>query len=428
MAQLLLLGTNFVNFVGLNAWTGLEGGIEAVRVTEWNEPQAVFGSYLQKYAYPDYYKAHVERNHRELIDWRRGDLFGKGDTNAEDIFNVKHSTDGAVRCLQLRGEYLYTADGPGGFRVYRRRPASPTRIFRKRSSPRPSRRWASTCMWRRRTPPAWRCPPTSRSRPPRNTPEMRKYNQEQAFHPIYHYAFITDAEEGLILVDIDTLTDREPRNNYLKPRADLESRTACSMAPATSPWPAITPISPPRAGWWCSIWTIRSSPRWRRRWRCPTCGPRRCSSAICSSPMRAGLEVLDVTNMDQPKLIEGARLPLDDARRVYVARTYAYVAAGKDGLVIADVKNPEKPKLYWKKPFEDADSQDVIVGSTNASLFAYVADGKNGLKVLQLTSPESQPNFYGFSPPPKPEVIAWAKTPTPGAGPVQGARPRPRRG
>ena len=35
------------------------------------------------------------------------------------------------------------------------------------------------------------------------------------------------------------------------------------------------------------------------------------------------------------------------------------------------------------------------------------------MKVLQLTSPESQPNFYGFSPPPKPEVIAWAKTPTP---------------
>ena len=48
MAQLLLLGTNFVNFVGLHAWVGLDGGIEAVRVTEWDEPQAVFGSYLQK--------------------------------------------------------------------------------------------------------------------------------------------------------------------------------------------------------------------------------------------------------------------------------------------------------------------------------------------------------------------------------------------
>jgi hypothetical protein len=56
------------------------------------------------------------------------------------------------------------------------------------------------------------------------------------------------------------------------------------------------------------------------------------------------------------------------------------------------------------------DAEDVVVGSTNASLFAYVADGKNGLKVLQLTSPESQPNFYGFSPEPKPELIAWTHT------------------
>jgi len=55
MAQLLLLGTNTVNFVGMHAWVGLEQGIEAVRVTEWSEPQAVFGSYLQRYAYPDYY-------------------------------------------------------------------------------------------------------------------------------------------------------------------------------------------------------------------------------------------------------------------------------------------------------------------------------------------------------------------------------------
>src|SRR3546814_10140709 len=59
------------------------------------------------------------------------------------------------------------------------------------------------------------------------------------------------------------------------------------------------------------------------------------------------------------------------------------------------------------------DVRDVIVGSTNASLYAYVADGRNGLKVIQLTSPDSQPNFYGFSPAPKPELIAWARTPQP---------------
>ena len=38
---------------------------------------------------------------------------------------------------------------------------------------------------------------------------------------------------------------------------------------------------------------------------------------------------------------------------------------------------------------------------------------KNGLKVLQLTSPDSQPGFYGFSPAPRPELIAWRDIGTP---------------
>ena len=42
-----------------------------------------------------------------------------------------------------------------------------------------------------------------------------------------------------------------------------------------------------------------------------------------------------------------------------------------------------------------------------------MADGANGLKVLQLTSPEIQPKFYGFSPDPKPTLIAWRNTRTP---------------
>jgi hypothetical protein len=66
--------------------------------------------------------------------------------------------------------------------------------------------------------------------------------------------------------------------------------------------------------------------------------------------------------------------------------------------VIVDVLRPEAPKVYQMVTFGGQlnDAQDVIVGSTNASLFAYVADGANGLKVIQLTSPDSQPNFYGF--------------------------------
>jgi hypothetical protein len=43
-------------------------------------------------------------------------------------------------------------------------------------------------------------------------------------------------------------------------------------------------------------------------------------------------------------------------------------------------------------------------------LFAYVADGRDGLKVLQLTSPDIQPKFYGFSPEPRPQIIAHYAT------------------
>ena len=82
------------------------------------------------------------------------------------------------------------------------------------------------------------------------------------------------------------------------------------------------------------------------------------------------------------------------------------MADGPDGLAIVDITRPESPALYQQ--FKDGlvDARDVAVGATNASLFAYVADGAGGLKVLQLFSPETQPNFYGFSPDVKPQVIA----------------------
>jgi hypothetical protein len=109
---------------------------------------------------------------------------------------------------------------------------------------------------------------------------------------------------------------------------------------------------------------------------------------------------------------------MKDAQGLYLARTYAYVAGGSEGLVIVDIEKPKLPKVYARETFggQMNDVQDVIVGSTNASLFAYVADGRNGMKVVQLTSPDSQPNFYGFSPEPKPELIAYRKTKSPALG------------
>jgi hypothetical protein len=90
---------------------------------------------------------------------------------------------------------------------------------------------------------------------------------------------------------------------------------------------------------------------------------------------------------------------------VYVARTYAYVAGGAQGLVIVDVERPEHPfvdQIYDAGGVID-DTRAVKVGMTNASLFAYLADGKNGLRIVQLMSPDT-PGYTGFSPRPRPDL------------------------
>ena len=417
MAQLMLMGTNFVNFVGLNAWTGLEGGFEAVRVTEWDEPQAVIGSYLQKYAYPDYYRMHVEQNGRELKNWVRGKTFdskASGETQPmEEFRNVVQGTRDRVGCLQLRGEYMFAAEGKGGFRVYdvasvANKGFSDAIVSAPFSALGQKNHVASanaTCM---------ALPTNQPIAPTRSTPELRKINQEQPFLPIYSYAAVTDSVEGLILVNIDTFADGEFRNNDLKravtwnPDNVLKGARHIVLAgevayiaadaglvvvdlkdPLHPQLAAVRPLSDARA----------SAVQFRYLWVTDA----------------EGLKLFDVTDLRNPVAVPGGTVPLANARRIYLARTYAYVAAKQDGLVIVDITRPAAPRLYQKVTFDGRlnDAEDVIVGTTNASLFAYVADGRNGLKVLQLTSPDSQPNFYGFSPAPKPELIAWAKTPSP---------------
>ncbi len=121
-----------------------------------------------------------------------------------------------------------------------------------------------------------------------------------------------------------------------------------------------------------------------------------------------GLKVMDVTSLATPRLIPRALVPFKDARNVYLARTYAYVAAGHDGIGIVNIGRPEQPVLdqVFNAGGKINDTNDVKVGMTNASLFGYVADGHNGLQVVQLFSPESNPNHYGFSPRPTPALVA----------------------
>jgi LVIVD repeat len=431
MTQTLLLGTNFVNFVGLHAWTGLEGGFEAVRVTEWDEPQAVIGSYLHRYAYPDWWKLHVEQNDRELKEWTRGKIFDKnlsGETQHEELFrNVVQGTSDRVGCLQMRGEYMFVAEGKGGFRAYDiasiankgfsepivSAPFSPLGHDTKVGTAN------ATCVALATN------QPVSVARNDKmaamkvknadgTETSLLQENQEQPFHSIYRYAVITDSVEGLILVDIDTLADGEFRNNKFRRAATwnegnvlagarhitlaghiayITTKTGLAVIDLDDPLkPRLTaniPLKDARA----------SAIQFRYLW---------VSDAD-------GLKLFDVTNLRNPVARPAGNVALANAQRIYLARTYAYVAGKQDGLVIVNITRPESPSVYMKETFGGQlnDAEDVIVASTNASLFAYVADGRNGLKVLQLTSPESQPNFYGFSPAPKPELIAWAHTPSP---------------
>ena len=394
MAQLFLLGTNFVNFVGYNAYVGEEGGMEAVRVTEWDEPQAVVGSYLHRYAYPDRFQAHLDAG-KEL---------------QESYFQ----TGGETGCIQLRGEYVLAAQGSKGTTAYDvasiANKGVSDRILSAPVSPLGQSLHISsedaTCVV---------LPTNQPIQPKRNEGDlMRKDNQEQPFHPIYHYAFITDRVEGLIVTDVNTLHDNEPRNNFFTRALTwneggvLDGARHLTIAGsffyvAADKGLVVLDMDDPLAPKLVTTIPLKDVRATAVQFR------------YLFALDGEGLKVVDVTHPERPKLVEGAAVPIKDAHRVYVARTYAYVAAGAEGLVIVDVERPEAPFLYTKYTAGGAlsDARDVIVATTNASLFAYVADGVNGLKVLQLTSPDSQPNFYGFSPDPKPELIATHQTRSP---------------
>ncbi len=394
MAQTLGQGTQYINFVGLNAYLGTERAVAAVQVTEWEEPQAVIGSYLHRYAYPDYYAAHLARG-RQL-------------TNA-----ATHAS-GPASCVQQRGEYLYASEGHGGLRVYDiasiANKGVSARILSAPFSPLGHDTHVTTrdasCVVLATTQPV---------QPSRNQGAlMREANLEQPFLDVYRYAFITDRVEGLILVDIDTLMDGNFRNNqlrraltwnpggvlrgarhlaiggrYLYIVADAGLIVADFQDPLAPRVLATVPLDDARAAMLQFRYLFVTD--------------------------RSGLAVIDVTHPEGPRLVPGARVPLADAHKLFVSRTYAWVANGREGLAIIDVEKPEAPRLFRNFNADGAlgDSRDVVLAATNASSFAYVADGAGGLKVIQTIAPDTQPDFYGFAPEPRPQLIASYRTAAP---------------
>lgn len=58
-------------------------------------------------------------------------------------------------------------------------------------------------------------------------------------------------------------------------------------------------------------------------------------------------------------------IALADAHRVFVVRDYAYVAAGREGLVLVDIRRPETMREYQRLGAAEgiADARDVVVAN-----------------------------------------------------------------
>jgi len=316
--------------------------------------------------------------------------------------------------VQRRGEYLYVAEGAGGMRVY-----DVASIANKGVSQRiisaPFSAFGQDTHIASKNATCVVLPTTQPVAPAKNQGDlMRKVNLEQPMHPIYNYALITDAEEGLILVDVNTLQDGEPRNNFLTRALTWNGDGVLKGARHITMGGSYAYIT---AAAGVVIVNLKDPLKPVLASVIPMKGARSTALQLryLAVTDESGLRMINVTIPERAKLVDSAFVPLADADRIHIARTYAYVAGGREGLVIVDIENPEKPRVYLKFTADGTlnDVRDVTVASTNASAFAYVADGRNGLKVIQLTAPDTQPKFYGFSPDPKPNVIAWRKTRTP---------------
>jgi hypothetical protein len=401
LATVLLQGTNFVNQLGRYAWVALgRAGFEAITVAERQEPPAIFGSHLQKLAYPADYKAFVDG--------------GRALTESDH-----HPAENALD-IQIRGEYAYVALGTAGFRVYDianidNKDLS-ERIITAPVSPLGQRLYVKT-----KNAVAVAAPTTLGVDPLRT---QNAANEEQKIHLMYGFLYVADAEEGLIVIGnqldskhaagVGTLLDGNPANNFLTRAVTFNPNGVLTGARRIV-----------FAGHYAYVLTSRGlvvvdldnplAPKVTAELGAPDLDdPRGLAVQFRYAFVvdRAGLKVFDLTTLDRPRLVAGSSVALEDARNVYLSRTYAYVAGGRQGLVIVDVERPEQPRIdqVFSANGEINDLRDVKIGMVSASGFALLADGEHGLRVVQLFSPEENPNHYGFSPRPTPSLIATYHT------------------
>jgi hypothetical protein len=426
MAQVLMQGTNQTNFMYRYVYVAAEdGGVNAVVVTEREEPQAVIGSTLHRDAYPDEYQKHLESK-RELQE--------------------SYAHHGEAYGVQLRGEYLYTARGNGGMTIYDvatiDNKGYSERIVTAPVSPLGQRLYVKSkdCTAV--------ISPTVLGVDPTRQPPLRPrnpMNQEQGVSLTYAFLYCTDRVEGLFTVMAGTLLDGDPTNNFLQrhltfnPNGILNGAVngvvagnhmyVCADA-------GLVVIDISKIGTELAVAATQLNPDGSKVVSLKELAKHAAKAdpnllkVVSVVPMNKpkavriqfryafvvdadGLKVVDVTDPAAAKLVEGSLVPLKDAHNLYLSRTYAYVAGGTEGMVLVDIEKATAPKLDQVFTADGflSDVRDIKVGMTNNSVYAYVANGRKGLAVVQMTSPETVPAFMGFAVKPKPVLISHKDLP-----------------
>lgn len=407
MAQVLMQGTHAVNFIGRYAWVGEgDAGLQAVAVTEHDEPQAVIGSRLHEIAYPDYFAQH-QANGLKLKE--------------------SYGHEGSVLDLQQRGEYVYAACGRNGFIAY-----DIAHIDDKNFSERIITAPVSPLGQQFYVPSKYAtsiCSPSTMALDP--TKQHFPGNEEQQVSLLYAFLYMTDRYEGLIVIGnpldakkpgVSTLLDGDPENNYLQRALTYNPENVLAGARSMSLYGNYAYV--------CCDAGIKvldmKDPLHPRLLETPGLAKLKNPKKIVFQFRYGfvidddGVKTVDITNPENPMLQSPfgrglqSHYAIPDARDIVLCRTYAYVAAGAQGLVILNVEKPMDSYTWNPIVFNGdgalVDSTAVRVGMTNSSLFAYVADGVGGLKVVQLTSPDDTPGYLGFSPRPTPRLIATFPT------------------
>ncbi len=391
MAQLLGFGTGTVNFFGRYAYVGCgKDGLYGVVWTEQDEPQAAIGSHLHKLAYPKNFQKH--------------------EAAQQELKEAYHHDGKEILDLTLRGEYLYAASGKDGFEVFDvaniDQKGFSERIVSSPVSPLGQRTYVRTKYATSVTLPSTLALDPARTRLPEN--------QEQPIHMLYAYVYVTDLEEGLVIVNVATLVDGNPENNFLKEKVVFNPENKLKGARHSFIAGHFLYVVADKGLFVVDI----NEPTKPKLVAELTDGSLNHPRAVgiqfryLFATDDDGLKVIDITEPTKPVAVKNAFVPLKNAQRFYLARTYAYVANGAEGLAIVDIEKPEHPKLEQMFNADGVlnDTRSVQIGSVNASMFALVADGKNGLRVLQMISPDTVPGHMGFSPKPNPKLIATYPT------------------